>query len=850
MMSCLAFDSWGLVQRFALVVALCGIAHTASAQAASGSAEPSVSAPSAPVPPVFVPPVGPGAVPTTGPAPGSPAAPVDLCKGTFEQVVECVDGFSKKLGAFCGLGAMGIRFELENQRSRALRTTAASVVSGAGKAALNPLDASQIATDQSILTRLCNELCNGEDASGMNLCRVDRVMANAVAAAALPELLLVRDYAAEQMDRVLEGTAPDGAPMYGLSNDAQSALRQLADEVAARGATTGSLSSPVAEVAITFLQGLGRFVADRAKIEAGGWVLDRVGTELCGGESNATEVQIEIRTYWMPEVCTLAQKQRLSAYGGGEMLLAALQQAVETDLEHWTGAMASLAPAALYLDADPIKSKNPSVQAIRSATRHRVTEMVKGRDPLAALSDLSAEFREANRDSNKPKDFPFTTQRFHAAACGLGVPFEYRRNAVQMEQSIHDVATRARAAGFATLISVPACWDLIAKKQLPVGTATLTKIPTLFMLRGKLTQPIDEAWTQLVALEAASKELSDAVKALGTANEALLKLTPPALSPTALTADNVATLKALYEANRAGILGPAQSRVLRAIVATADAAVALGQAELGTIGGACEAWQPVVPKVDCAATFAKARERLSEFRRYIAIASEVVDGEWASTATSVLAVLPRIGRSEPSNSQVQAQLARHIGLLVAVGSAKTPDEVARALDAVASPPGSWRAKGRSETWTVSLTAHPGFVGGLEWRHGTYGATYEDGKLYAQLPALTLPVGIETAWGFARCISPLGFFISVVDPAAFLQYDADKDGRLPGASIKTALAPGVGLRIGVAGTPFSFIPQFVYRPGLRQWQADFSGTGADALQLGLLLGVDVTLFEFSRSEDGQ
>jgi hypothetical protein len=169
--------------------------------------------------------------------------------------------------------------------------------------------------------------------------------------------------------------------------------------------------------------------------------------------------------------------------------------------------------------------------------------------------------------------------------------------------------------------------------------------------------------------------------------------------------------------------------------------------------------------------------------------------------------------------------------------------MAVALDAVAAPPGGWRNKSEPGTFTFSVTAHPGLFGGAELRWGPYGATHERGGVYGQLPTLAMPIGLEFAWGKEwDWPAPFAIFVPLVDPLAFLDYDVGK-GRLPAPSLKTALSPGIGLRFGFEGTPFSLMPMVVYRPGLRLWKPEVGGNGADALQIGLIGSVDVTLFDF-------
>ena len=165
-----------------------------------------------------------------------------------------------------------------------------------------------------------------------------------------------------------------------------------------------------------------------------------------------------------------------------------------------------------------------------------------------------------------------------------------------------------------------------------------------------------------------------------------------------------------------------------------------------------------------------------------------------------------------------------------------------AIDRAAHPPGGWRRKSKHGAFTVSLAAHFGMAFGAEWRSGQYGVVRERlGNTYPVAPTLIMPFGLDLAWGKLDK-TLVGVFIPAIDPAAFLQYDIQNNGRLPGPRPITALSPGVGGRVGLGRSPFSLMGMFVYRPKLRTWEPTVSGPGADAIQLLLGLTIDVTLWE--------
>ncbi len=186
-------------------------------------------------------------------------------------------------------------------------------------------------------------------------------------------------------------------------------------------------------------------------------------------------------------------------------------------------------------------------------------------------------------------------------------------------------------------------------------------------------------------------------------------------------------------------------------------------------------------------------------------------------------------------------ISRHSGLFAAIAFEADPSRIAEALDAAAMPIGGWRRKNTPGVTTISLGAFPGMFVGGELRFGTYGLTTERGQVpHVVAPTLSMPIGIDFARGHGSF--NLGGFVSLIDPAGYLQYDAELDGRLPGAQLLTLLAPGVYLRAGLFDSPFTLGVYGVFRPGLRAWESGLSMPGAHALQVGVAASVDVTLFD--------
>jgi len=184
-------------------------------------------------------------------------------------------------------------------------------------------------------------------------------------------------------------------------------------------------------------------------------------------------------------------------------------------------------------------------------------------------------------------------------------------------------------------------------------------------------------------------------------------------------------------------------------------------------------------------------------------------------------------------------LGELVGLFAALLSAKDSDDVAEILEKTASPAGGWRRKQAKGALSLSIASHVGVMAAVEFRRGQYGVHFEHGAPHLQAPTLTVPIGFDLTGGTGR--NSLGGFASVIDPAAFLQYDVGEGGRLPGPRPHTVLAPGLFFRWGIFRTPLTLLVGYVYRPRLRTWEATVHEPGADAHQIGLSLAIDATLW---------
>lgn len=205
--------------------------------------------------------------------------------------------------------------------------------------------------------------------------------------------------------------------------------------------------------------------------------------------------------------------------------------------------------------------------------------------------------------------------------------------------------------------------------------------------------------------------------------------------------------------------------------------------------------------------------------------------------------------SDTNGDEERKELRKLSGLLTALATEQSSDELFAAVQAAALPAASWRTKMKSEAFTASIGAQLGITSAAELRFGTYGASYYSGKEVAwAAPTLFFPMGLDLAWKKKNATH--GAFFSVIDPAAFLQYDIHEGGRLPGARLTTIVAPGVAWRVSLGDRPLSFMLYAVFRPQLRTWEPTISGPGASVLQFGAAFTWDIPFYVFRSRKAGQ
>jgi hypothetical protein len=244
----------------------------------------------------------------------------------------------------------------------------------------------------------------------------------------------------------------------------------------------------------------------------------------------------------------------------------------------------------------------------------------------------------------------------------------------------------------------------------------------------------------------------------------------------------------------------------------------------------------------------------------------VVDRARERDYTAALAALLRIADGMGFTDTLPSWLTKYGSFLAQVATVETSEEMQKALESVAEPVGSYRAKRGSPRFdlrtkkhdapgpyrtTLSVNAYLGVQGGVEL------VFHRELQGLEPAPRMGLfaPVGLELSRGFRESGS-VGGFISVIDVGALVDYrlgpapgesTSAQPGNEPNLTFAQVVSPGLYWVLGIPRTPLTLGLGLAYTPKLRSiivgGQKD--DTTADALRFSGFLAIDIPVFIVSR-----
>ncbi len=188
-----------------------------------------------------------------------------------------------------------------------------------------------------------------------------------------------------------------------------------------------------------------------------------------------------------------------------------------------------------------------------------------------------------------------------------------------------------------------------------------------------------------------------------------------------------------------------------------------------------------------------------------------------------------------------AEMLRYANFMAAIAEANSPEEMERAIELFALPPGSSQAKKHPERFSVALNAFTGFGFGRE-----YLGNDQSSK---RISALSAPVGLTCTVGLGK-VGGIGAFIPLIDVGAVTAYRFDDDNAsdLPELTWNNILSPGLYLVYNFFGKwPFAIGYGAQIGPSLRKVTETKNGAEIEVSKSGwrrgLFLSVDIPITYF-------
>jgi hypothetical protein len=201
-----------------------------------------------------------------------------------------------------------------------------------------------------------------------------------------------------------------------------------------------------------------------------------------------------------------------------------------------------------------------------------------------------------------------------------------------------------------------------------------------------------------------------------------------------------------------------------------------------------------------------------------------------------------------ASSSVVAQnlLAKYGSFMANVASAKTPNEVATAIEAAALPVGSSRVK-RETLFNVAVNAYVGPFVAYEKIQGVDSG----GKINSY--GITAPIGVSISKGYSILFfnskkhrSSSSIFFSLIDLGAItsFRFTNDSTEKVPTIELKDIISPGIFFSHGFGKTPLSLNIGFQAGPLLRRVNLEENEYSKSYSRFSISLVVDIPVFNLS------
>jgi len=221
------------------------------------------------------------------------------------------------------------------------------------------------------------------------------------------------------------------------------------------------------------------------------------------------------------------------------------------------------------------------------------------------------------------------------------------------------------------------------------------------------------------------------------------------------------------------------------------------------------------------------------------VTNDIFIKNYNSAVMGFLAMLSELAKSQPNIDPVISDFLtnflKYASFASNVATAKTPDDVKAAIEAVALPVGSYTVKQKSD-FNISVNAFVGYAWDFE--------KFPPNKLYAH--GIYAPIGFSFNFGSARPHGvPVGFFASIIDIGSFVSYNLQNtstDVLKQEVRLESIFSPSVHFFIQYPGTPFTLAAGWRETPKLFYTSSNNTFTPVKAQSVfNVSLLIDIPMF---------
>lgn len=191
------------------------------------------------------------------------------------------------------------------------------------------------------------------------------------------------------------------------------------------------------------------------------------------------------------------------------------------------------------------------------------------------------------------------------------------------------------------------------------------------------------------------------------------------------------------------------------------------------------------------------------------------------------------------NERIRNALLVYGTFIADVALAQEAEDVQRALELVALPPGSSRIK-RQQNFNVSVNSYLGI--GIGHERLTNKSIPNNSK-FINTASLTVPVGISMSWKFKpQQKGSFSFFVPIIDLGAITAFRVeDRTATLPELSFQNIISPGAYLMYNFEKSPFTLGAGWQFGPQTRAINIDGVLYTSSASRFMLTASIDVPVF---------